>query len=84
MTPTLSRFVPIPVPYLVQHLIKLGSYQILKNLNSVTINGIDEELKVADCRPVSWIFKDDKNDNIEIIIEQVLHITGLPIWTIFP
>ena len=50
----------------------------------VTINGIAEGLKISGCGSVSWIFKDDKKDNIEIIIERVLHITGLPIRLIFP
>ena len=54
------------------------------NLTSVTTNGIAEGLKVADCGSVSWILQDDKKDNIEIIIERVLHIPGLPTWLIFP
>ena len=48
------------------------------------INRIFEWIKVTGCGPVSWIFQDDKKENIEIIIEQVLHIPGLPIRLIFP
>ena len=47
-----------------------------KHLTGVIINGISEGLKVAGSGSVSWIFQDDKKDNIEIIIEQVLHILG--------
>ena len=58
-----------------------GNYKYLKG---VTINGIYEGLKVAGRGSVSWIFHDDKSENIELIIEQVLHIPGLPIWVILP
>ena len=57
-----------------------GTY---KHFTGITINGIAEELKVSGCRPVIWIFRDDKRENIEIGIEQVLRIPGLPIWLIF-
>ena len=53
-------------------------------MTGVTINGFDEGLKVAGCGSVSWIFLDDKKESIEIIIEQVLHIPGLPVRIIFP
>ena len=55
-----------------------------KNLTGVTNNGISEGLKVAGCGLFSWIFQDDKKENIELIIEQVLHIPGLPIRLIWP
>ena len=42
-----------------------GSY---KHLTGVKINGIAEGLKVAGCGSVSWIFQDDKKDNIELVI----------------
>ena len=58
-----------------------GTYKILTR---VTINSIAEGLKVAGCRSVIWIFQDDKKENIDIIIEQVLHIPGLPIRIILP
>ena len=58
-----------------------GTY---KQFTSATINGISEGLKVAGCGSVSWIFQDDKRENIELIIEQVLHITSLLIRLIFP
>ena len=58
-----------------------GTY---KHFSGVTINGIAEGLKVAGCGSVSYIFQDDKKENIEINIEQVLHIPGLPIRLIFP
>ena len=58
-----------------------GTY---KKITGVTINGIAEGLKDAGFELVSWIFQDDKKKNIELIIEQVLHITGLPIWIIYP
>ena len=57
-----------------------GTY---KHLTDITINGIDEGLKVADSGSVSWIFQYDKRDNIGLIIEQVLHIPGLSIRIIF-
>ena len=53
-------------------------------MTGVTINGIAEGLKVAGCGSVSWILQDDNKDNIEIIIEQVLHIPGLPTQIIWP
>ena len=53
-------------------------------MTGVTINGIAEGLKVAGCGSVSWILQDDNKDNIEIIIEQVLHISGLPTQIIWP
>ena len=53
-------------------------------MTDVTINGISEGLKVAGCGSVSSIFQDDKKKNIELIIEWVLHISGLPIMLIFP
>ena len=58
-----------------------GTY---KHLTGVKINGITEGLKVAGCRSVSWIFQDDKKENIELIIEQDLHIPGLLIRIISP
>ena len=58
-----------------------GSY---KHLTGVTINGIYEGLKVSGCGSVSWIFQNDKKENIELIIEQVLYIIGLPIIILFP
>ena len=57
-----------------------GTYKYLTN---VKINGIYEGLKVAGCRLVNWIFQDDKEDNIELIIEGVIHIPGLRIRLIF-
>ena len=42
-----------------------GTY---KNLTRVTINAIIEGLKLAGCRSVSWIFQDDKKENIKIMI----------------
>ena len=48
------------------------------------MNGIYEGIKVIGCRLVSCIFQDDKKENIEIIIERVLHITGLLVQLIFP
>ena len=57
-----------------------GTY---KHLTGVTIDSISEGLKVAGCGSVSWIFQDDKKENIEMIIERVLHISGLPIRLIF-
>ena len=33
---------------------------------------------------ISWILQDDKRENIELIIEQILYIPGLPIWLIPP
>ena len=53
-------------------------------MTSVIINGISEGLKVAARGSVSWVFQYDKKDDIELIIEQVLHIPGLPIRLIFP
>ena len=53
-------------------------------MTGLTINGIAEGLKVAGYGSVSWIFQDDKKENIEIIIERVLHIPGLPIRFNFP
>ena len=58
-----------------------GAY---KHLTEVATNGIAEGLKVTGCRSVCWIFQDDKKENIEIIIEQVPHIPGLPIRLICP
>ena len=58
-----------------------GTY---KKITGVTIKGFAEWLKVAGCGSVSCIFQDDKNKNIEIIIEQVLHTLGLPIRLIYP
>ena len=58
-----------------------GTYNYL---NGVTINGIAGGIKVAGYVSVSWILQYDKKENIEIIIEQVLHIPGLTIWLIFP
>ena len=55
-----------------------------KYLTGLTINGISERIKAAGCGSFSWIFQDDKKENIEIIIEQVFHIPGLPIRIIFP
>ena len=50
----------------------------------VTTNRIAEGIKVAGCGLVSWIFQDDKRENIELMIEQVIRIPGLPIRLIFP
>ena len=58
-----------------------GNY---KNLTGVTINFIAEGLKVSGCGSFSWILQYDKKENIEIIIERVLHILGLPIMLVFP
>ena len=58
-----------------------GTY---KTLDGVTINGIASGLNVEGYGSVSWVFKDDKNENIELIIEKVLHIPGLPIRLICP
>ena len=58
-----------------------GTYKIL---TGITINVIAEGLKLAGYVSVSWIFQDDKKENIEIIIERVIHIPGLPIRLIFP
>ena len=52
-------------------------------MTGVKINGIAEGIKVAGYGSVSWIFQDDKKENIELIIEQVLHILGLPIRLIW-
>ena len=57
----------------------IGTY---KYLTGVKINGIAEGIKVAGCGSVSWIFQDDKKQDIELIIEWVLHIPGLPTWLI--
>ena len=57
-----------------------GAY---KHLTEVATNGIAEGLKVTGCRSVCWIFQYNKKENIEIIIEQVLHIPGLPIRLVF-
>ena len=57
-----------------------GNY---KHLTGVTINSIAGGLKVVGCGSVSWIFQDDKKDNIEIIIELVLHIPELPSWPVY-
>ena len=48
------------------------------------INIIAKGLKVSGCGSLSQIFQDDKKENIEIIVERVLHIPGYPIWIIFP
>ena len=48
-----------------------------------TINSIAEGLKVTGNISVSWMFQYDKRENIELIIEQVLHIPGFPIRIIF-
>ena len=53
-------------------------------MTGVSINNIDEGLNVEGCGSVSLIFEDDKKENIEIIIERVLHIPGLPIRLICP
>ena len=53
-------------------------------MTNVTINGIAEGLKVTGCGSLSCIFQYVKKENIEIIIEQVLHIPVLPILLIFP
>ena len=58
-----------------------GTY---KHLTGVTINEISEGLKDTGCASVSWIFQDDKKVNIELIIEQVIHIPCLPIRLILP
>ena len=58
-----------------------GTYQ---HLTSVTINSIAEGIKVASCVSVSWISQYDRTENIELTIEQELHITGSPIRIIFP
>ena len=58
-----------------------GTY---KNLTGITINGISEGIKVAGCRYVHWIFKDNKKENIELNIERILHIPGFPIRLISP
>ena len=58
-----------------------GTY---KHSTSITINGISEGLKFSGCVSVSWGFQDDKKENIEIIIERVFRIPGLPIRLIFP
>ena len=39
---------------------------------------------MASCGSVSWIFQYNNKENIEIIIEQVLHIPGLSIRIICP
>ena len=57
---------------------------IYKHLTDMTINGIAEGLKVSGCGSVSWNFQDDNKENIELVIEQVLHIIGLPIRLISP
>ena len=57
-----------------------GTY---KHLTGVKISGIDEGLKVAGCRSVSWIIQDYKKKNIELIIERVLQVPGFPIWLIY-
>ena len=53
-------------------------------MTGVTINDISEGIKVVGCGSVSWIFQDDKKESIEIVIEQVLHVPGLPIRIILP
>ena len=53
-------------------------------MTNTTINGISEVIKVAGCGSASWIFQYDNKESIELIIEWVLHITGLPIRLIFP
>ena len=53
-------------------------------MTSIKINGIAGGLKVAGCRPVSCNLQYDKKENIEIIIERVLYIPGLPICIICP
>ena len=53
-------------------------------MTGVTTNSIVEGLMVASCISVSRIFQDYKKDNIELIIERVLHIVGLPIQLISP
>ena len=55
-----------------------------KYLTGLTINGITERIKAAGCGSFSWIFQDDKKENIGVIIKQVLHIPGLQIRLIFP
>ena len=55
-----------------------------KHFTGITINRIAEGLKVVGCGFVLWIFQDDKRKSIELIIERVLHIPGLPIWIIIP
>ena len=58
-----------------------GTY---KHLTGVKINSIAEGIKVAGYKYFSWIFQYYKRENIKLIIEQVLHIPGSPIWLIFP
>ena len=53
-------------------------------MTEITTNGIAAGLKVAVRVSDIWIFQDDKKDNIEIIIEKVLHIPGLTIRLICP
>ena len=51
-----------------------GTY---KHLTGVTINSIAEGLKIMGCGSVSWIFQDDKKENIELITERVPRISVL-------
>ena len=53
-------------------------------MTDTTINSIAEVIKVAGCGSASLIFQYYNKENIELIIERVIHILGLPIRLIFP
>ena len=53
-------------------------------LTGATINGIVSGLPVAGYGTIRWVFHDDLNDPIDVEIEKVLHIPGVPTRLLSP
>ena len=59
----------------------LDSYTPIKG---ATINGIAAGLTVTGYGTIHWIFHDDLNQPIDVEIDRVLHIPGVPMRLLSP